>query len=49
MAGDTLTSTDYIKHHLQNWVYGNHPENGWSFAHSAEEAKAAREAKELAA
>jgi F-type H+-transporting ATPase subunit a len=39
MAGDTLTSTDYIKHHLQNWVYGNHPENGWSFAHSAEEAK----------
>ena len=39
MASDTLTSTDYIKHHLQNWTFGNHPNNGWSFAHSAEEAK----------
>ncbi len=39
MAGDTLTSTEYIKHHLTNWVYGNHPETGWGFAHSAEEAK----------
>lgn len=39
MAGDTVTSTEYIKHHLTNWVYGNHPVNGWSFAHNAEEAK----------
>ena len=39
MASEQLTSTDYIKHHLQNWTYGNHPENGWSFAHNAQEAK----------
>jgi F-type H+-transporting ATPase subunit a len=24
---------------LTNWVYGNHPEHGWSFAHNADEAK----------
>ena len=40
MASDALTSTGYIKHHLQNWTYGLHPETGWGFAHSAEEAKA---------
>jgi F-type H+-transporting ATPase subunit a len=39
MASEELTSTGYIKHHLQNWTYGNHPENGWSFASTAEEAK----------
>jgi F-type H+-transporting ATPase subunit a len=39
MASEELTSTGYIKHHLQNWTFGNHPDNGWSFAHSAEEAK----------
>lgn len=38
MAGDTLTASSYIQHHLQNLVYGNHPENGWGFAHSAQEA-----------
>jgi F-type H+-transporting ATPase subunit a len=36
----TLTSTDYIKHHLQNLVFGNHPENGWGIAHGSEEAAA---------
>ncbi|MDH5181044.1 MAG: F0F1 ATP synthase subunit A [Gammaproteobacteria bacterium] len=40
MASDTLTSTDYIAHHLKNWTFGLHPEHGWSFAHNAEEAKA---------
>jgi len=35
----TLTSSEYIKHHLTNLTYGNHPENGWSFAHTAQEAK----------
>ena len=40
MAGDTLTSSEYIKHHLQNWTYGLHPEHGWSFAHTPEDAKA---------
>ncbi len=39
MASEELTSTGYIKHHLQNWTFGNHPENGWSFASTAEEAK----------
>lgn len=34
-----LTTGGYIKHHLQNMTYGNHPVNGWSFAHTAEEAK----------
>ncbi|MCW9024238.1 MAG: F0F1 ATP synthase subunit A [Gammaproteobacteria bacterium] len=39
MAGDTLSSTDYIKHHLQNWTWGQHPDGTWGFAHSAEQAK----------
>ena len=33
-----LTTSDYIRHHLQNLTFGNHPENGWSIAHSASEA-----------
>jgi F-type H+-transporting ATPase subunit a len=41
MASEALTSTGYIKHHLQNWTYGQNPETGnWEFAHSAAEAKA---------
>lgn len=40
MAGNNMTSTEYIQHHLQNMTYGLHPENGWSMAHSAAEAKA---------
>ena len=39
MAGEGLTSGEYIKHHLQNMTYGNHPLHGWSFAHTPEEAK----------
>ena len=39
MAGnETLTASGYIKHHLQNLTYGKHPENGWSIAHSSQEA-----------
>jgi F-type H+-transporting ATPase subunit a len=38
MAGTEITSAEYIKHHLTNLTFGNHPENGWSFAHSAQEA-----------
>lgn len=39
MAGDTQqTGTEYIQHHLTNLTYGQHPENGWSFAHNAQEA-----------
>ena len=41
MASEALTSTGYIKHHLQNWTYGLNPETSeWGFAHSAAEAKA---------
>ena len=39
MAGDTLTSTAYIKHHLQNLTYGQHPDGSWGLAHTAAEAK----------
>jgi len=39
MAGENPASTtEYIQHHLQNLVYGNHPDSGWGFAHSAQEA-----------
>jgi len=40
MAGNNMTSTQYIQHHLQNMTFGLHPENGWSMAHSAADAKA---------
>ena len=40
MAGDTLTSTGYIKHHLQNLTFGQHPDGSWGLARSAAEAKA---------
>ncbi|MGQ4877895.1 F0F1 ATP synthase subunit A [Billgrantia sp. LNSP4103-1] len=38
-AGNEVTATSYIQHHLQNLTFGRHPENGWSIAHSAEEAR----------
>jgi F-type H+-transporting ATPase subunit a len=38
MAGTEITSAEYIKHHLTNLTFGNHPEHGWMMAHSAEEA-----------
>src|SRR5690606_29046156 len=37
MAADTASG--YIQHHLSNLTYGQHPVNGWSFAHTAQEAK----------
>ena len=39
MAGDTLTSSEYIKHHLTNLTYGQHSDGSWGLAHTAEEAK----------
>ena len=39
MASETLTSTGYIKHHLQNMTFGKHPDGHWGLAHSAEQAK----------
>ncbi len=38
MAGEQLTTSDYIRHHLTNLTYGQHPDGTWGFAHSAEEA-----------
>ena len=37
-SNDILTASGYIKHHLQNLTFGDHPEHGWSIAHSAQEA-----------
>ena len=34
-----LTSSEYIKHHLTNLTFGQHPNGHWGMAHSAEEAK----------
>ncbi|MBS25325.1 MAG: F0F1 ATP synthase subunit A [Gammaproteobacteria bacterium] len=39
MASEKLTTTGYIKHHLQNLTYGQHADGTWGFAHTAEEAK----------
>jgi F-type H+-transporting ATPase subunit a len=39
MASETLTSGDYIKHHLQNMTFGQHADGHWGLAHSAAEAK----------
>ena len=41
MAGETLTTSGYIQHHLTNLTYGLNPETGeWEFAGSASEAAA---------
>jgi F-type H+-transporting ATPase subunit a len=39
MSAEAHTSTEYIKHHLQNLTYGQHADGTWGLAHSAEEAK----------
>ena len=39
MASDSLTTTGYIKHHLQNLTYGQLPDGTWGIAHSAAEAR----------
>ena len=39
MASEKLTSTGYIKHHLQNLTFGQHSDGDWGLAHSAHEAK----------
>lgn len=40
MASEIHSAQDYITHHLTNLTFGKHPENGWGFAHNAEEATA---------
>ena len=37
-AGNEVTATYYIQHHLQNLTFGNHPELGWKFASTSAEA-----------
>lgn len=37
-AGNEISATYYIQHHLQNLTFGKHPENGWSLASNAIEA-----------
>ena len=39
MAGDINSSSDYIKHHLQNLTFGQHTDGSWGLAHTAAEAK----------
>jgi F-type H+-transporting ATPase subunit a len=40
MASETLTSSEYIRHHLQNLTYGQNPNTGiWEFASTSEAAK----------
>lgn len=40
MSAGTLTSGEYIKHHLQNLTFGRLPDGSLGFAHSTAEAKA---------
>lgn len=37
MASEQLTSQSYIKHHLTNLTWGQHPDGSWGFAHNAQE------------
>ena len=37
MSTETLTSKAYIKHHLTNLTFGQHPDGSWGLAHNAEE------------
>jgi F-type H+-transporting ATPase subunit a len=39
MSGEAHTSSEYIKHHLQNLTFGQHPDGSWGIAHSPEAAK----------
>jgi F-type H+-transporting ATPase subunit a len=39
MSAEAHTSSEYIKHHLQNLTYGQKPDGTWGLAHTAQEAK----------
>ena len=47
MAGENLTSSEYIKHHLTNLTYGQHPDGSWGIAHGETAAETAQAAKEM--
>ncbi len=38
-TNEVITSSSYIKHHLQNLTYGQFPDGYWGFAHTSEQAK----------
>jgi F-type H+-transporting ATPase subunit a len=38
MASETITSSEYIRHHLQNLTFGQHQDGSWGLAHDAQEA-----------
>ncbi len=38
MASDAPTSSEFIRHHLTNLTYGQHPDGHWGLAHTGEEA-----------
>jgi len=38
MATDALTSSEYIRHHLQNLTFGQHHDGSWGLAHTAQDA-----------
>lgn len=40
MSSETLTSSEYIRHHLTNLTFGKLPDGAWGIAHDAAEAKA---------
>jgi F-type H+-transporting ATPase subunit a len=39
MSAESITSGEYIKHHLQNMTFGQHADGTWGLAQSIEEAK----------
>jgi F-type H+-transporting ATPase subunit a len=39
MSGETLSSSEYIKHHLQNLTYGRLADGSWGLAQTSEQAK----------
>ena len=39
MSAEAHTSSEYIKHHLQNLTYGQLPDGSWGLAQTAAEAK----------
>jgi F-type H+-transporting ATPase subunit a len=47
MASGTITASEYIKHHLTNLTFGNHPVEGWTFAHGENASEAAKMAQEM--
>ena len=40
MASETHSSTEYIKHHLQNLTFGELPDGSWGLAQTSEQAQA---------